>query len=93
MLWCTEVFDAKVWGQCKVEVYTKKGYIRKVLGGGKFGSIINCDKGDFGKVLHVLVDYVKKGSSKAELTALRDELVNKYNWNFWVRFNTSTDVL
>ena len=93
MCWYTEVFDAKVWGQCKIEVYAKKGYIRKVLGGGKFQSIINCDKGDFGKVLHELVDHVKKGSSKADLTALRDDFVKKYNWNVWVCFNTSIDVL
>ena len=62
-----------------MEVYNQKGYIRQVLGGGRFASIINCDKGDFGKVLHELVDHVKNGKSKAEITAIRDELVDKYN--------------
>ena len=54
------------------------GYIRQVMGGGKFKSVINCDKGDHGKVLGELVKYVKEGKSKKELTEIRDKLVLDY---------------
>ena len=74
-----KIFAATGYGQCKIEIYTKKGYIRQVLGKGKFKSIINCDKGKFDRVLKDLVAHVAEGKSKDELVLIRDALVEKYD--------------
>ena len=74
----SETFEAAVYGSCKLEIYTKKAYIRHRLGGGNYGYIIGCSTGRFADVCRALVKSVKLGKSKDELVRIRESLMTKF---------------
>ena len=74
----SETFEAAVYGSCKLEIYTKKGYIRQRLEGGNYGYIIGCSTGRFADVCRALVKPVKLGKSKDELVRIRESLMTQF---------------
>ena len=74
----SETFEAAVYGSCKLEVYTKKGYIRQRLAGGNYKYIIGCSTGRFADVCRALVKSVKLGKSKDELLSIRASLMTQF---------------
>ena len=74
----SETFEAAVYGSCKLEIYTKKGYIRQRLEGGNYKYIIGCSTGRFADVCRALVKSVKLGKSKDELVRIRESLMTQF---------------
>lgn len=66
-------FDAMVWGKCKAEFYTHKSYIRHYIDE-KWVLVIQCEKDNHHAILTRLVEKVKTGMNKEELTAYRNTL-------------------
>ena len=75
----SETFEAAVYGSCKLEIYTKKGYIRQRLEGGNYKYIIGCSTGRFADVCRALVKSVKLGKSKDELLRIRASLMTQFD--------------
>ena len=68
-----ETFEAKNWGTCKAEYYSKKSYIRHYDGSGSLRLIVGDESPDhMDKIAH-LVQYVKDGATKEKLKELRSE--------------------
>ena len=74
----SETFEAAVYGSCKLEIYTKKAYIRQRLEGGNYKYIIGCSTGRFADVCRALVQHVKLGKSKDELFSIRVSLMTQF---------------
>ena len=74
----SETFEAAVYGSCKLEIYTKKGYIRQRLEGGNYKYIIGCSTGRFADVCRALGQHVKFGKSKGELFSIRASLMTQF---------------
>ena len=74
----SETFEAAVYGSCKLEIYTKKGYIRQRFEGGNYKYIIGCSTGRFADVCRALVKSVKLGKSKDELVRIRESLMAQF---------------
>ena len=67
-------FEACIWGQCKAEFYSKKSYIRHQDENGKWRLVIGSSKPGHQSTVRKLVQFVKEGLSKEELTSERDLL-------------------
>lgn len=65
------VFESTTWGECKVEFYLLKSYIRYWDGEGVLRLIVGSEHREHVKVIKMLVDYVKKGYTKEALKLKR----------------------
>eukprot|EP00439_Symbiodinium_sp_Y106_P006636 s9880_g1.t1 len=55
-------FQSEKYGLCKLEMYSEKSYVRQMLPGGGFKSVISCcTKGVHADVCRQLVPHVEKG--------------------------------
>ncbi|CAE7502011.1 unnamed protein product [Symbiodinium microadriaticum] len=71
-------FESEKYGLCKLEMYSEKSYIRQVLPGGGFKSIVSCcQKGVHADVVRQLVPHVEKGLTVPELYKIREGLLSK----------------
>lgn len=71
-------FEAPSWGQCKLEQYSEKSYIRYKDSDLKWKSVVSCcSRGLHHQVMTEMVDHVKKGLSSKELFEIRDEIVER----------------
>ena len=67
--------QSATYGDCKVEFYTAKSYIRQKVDG-KFLQVIgSCHQQHHREVVDRLVPYVEQGLSKEELNKQRDEIM------------------
>ena len=74
-------FDAKFWGTCKCEHYTKKSYIRYVGEDGKLHLVIGSQHDEHVKICRALIPSVKAGLSKKDIGEKRDTIVKKMDWD------------
>ena len=71
-------FEAPSWGQCKLEQYSEKSYIRYKDADLKWKSVVSCcSRGLHHQVMTEMVDHVKKGLSSKELFEIRDEILER----------------
>lgn len=70
-------FQSEKYGLCKLEMYSEKSYIRQMLPGGGFKSVISCcTKGVHADVCRQLVPHVEKGLCVPELYKIREGLLS-----------------
>ena len=69
-------FQAKNYGECKLEMYTKKSYIRYKGTDQKWKSIVSsCMDGHHQQICRQLVGHVREGKSGSELFAIRARIM------------------
>ena len=73
------VFEATTYGECKVEFYKQKSYIRNYDAMGKKRSIISSCHPKHHTICEQLVPHVKEGKSLLELYQCRIDIVSKLN--------------
>ena len=70
------VFECPTYGECKMEAYTNKSYIRHKIDGKWTNIIGSCKPGRHQWICHNLVPFVKAGKDKNALYEIREKLMN-----------------
>ena len=70
------VFECPTYGECEMEAYTNKRYIRHKIDGQWTNIIGSCKPGRHQWICHNLVPFVKAGKDKNALYEIREKLMN-----------------